>query len=493
LTFKSVIIAINLNTPLPRHFHSGRHSGESRVIYKGHNIPLHLLANDFFTSVVNLDTHVILMGVGALYLFVFFFWSFIWWLITAYYPGCLYGASDYIDALAFSTVTQMTIGYGNTGPDKCWAATWIIIIQSIIAVILEAVVLGVVFARISHPHQRSRSIFMSNKAVVSRRDGILKFMFRVADIRTTQVVEPKVKAFLYTWGQGRITAEGERIPVRVEPLEVDYIDGMLLLPLIIEHTIDERSPLCGHTHTSLVALSAELVVTFEGTTEMGNPFMARKSYIPEEIYWGHKFKNVVFRPEEGTTTSSSFYEVDLDDFHKVERQESLPNVHPLQLSRIVVNRAKRTVPYPLIGENTLVLSDVLCISPNEDGELVLYCRVGDTYPNQMLEITAKMFLYRWKEQELISPKSSAAASPPGGASSDQGQEKHERQRKAAPEGETFEQYQLECGYESGFDRLHLRLPTLLSHVIDADSPLAAWREPGGVEIDNMSEIVVVVR
>jgi hypothetical protein len=459
-------------------------------MYRGHNIPLHLLTKDFFTSVVNLDTHHMLIGVAVLYLSVFFFWSFFWWLITAYYPGCLYGSTNYVEALIFAVVTQMTIGYGNTGPEQCWAAAWLIILQSITAIILEAVVLGVVFARISHPHQRSRSIFMSNKAVVSRRDGILKFMFRVADIRTTQVVEPKVKAFLYTWGQGRITAEGERIPVRVEPLEVDYIDGMLLLPLIIEHTIDERSPLCGHTHTSLVALSAELVVTFEGTTEMGNPFMARRSYIPEEIYWGHLFKNVVLRPEEGTT---SLYEVNLDDFHKVERQESLPNVHPLQLSRIVVNRAKRTVPYPILGENTLVLSDVLCISPNEDGELVLYCRVGDTYPNQMLEITAKMFLYRWKQPE----KTTNSLAGGGGVSSEQGpnqqQQQQQQRNKAAPEGEAFEQYSLECGYETGVDRLHLRLPTLLTHVIDADSPLAAWREPGGVELDNMSEIVVVVR
>lgn len=27
-----------------------------------------------------------------------------------------------------------------------------------------------------------------------------------------QVIEPKLKAFLYTWGEGRVTAEGERIP-----------------------------------------------------------------------------------------------------------------------------------------------------------------------------------------------------------------------------------------------------------------------------------------
>lgn len=135
---------------------------------------------------------------------------------------------------------------------------------------MEAVVIGIVFAKISHPSQRARSIFLSKKAVIARRDGILKFMFRVADIRATQVVEPRIKVYLYTWGDGRLTAEGECIPVRVEPLQVDYIDGQLLLPLIIEHTVDERSPLCGHTHDSLVALNAEIVVTFEGTTEVGS-------------------------------------------------------------------------------------------------------------------------------------------------------------------------------------------------------------------------------
>ena len=29
---------------------------------------------------------------------------------------------------------------------------------------------------------------------------------------TGQVIEPRVRAFLYTWGEGRLTAEGERIP-----------------------------------------------------------------------------------------------------------------------------------------------------------------------------------------------------------------------------------------------------------------------------------------
>lgn len=149
---------------------------------------------DFFISVVQLPSWVILVLVAGVYTLVFLIWSLIWWLIVAFYPGCLYGASTYVESLAFATITQMTIGYGNTGPQACWVATWLIIVQSILAVVLEAVTLGIVFARISHPHQRARSIFISDKAVIARRDGILKFMFRVADIRATQVVEPKVKA-----------------------------------------------------------------------------------------------------------------------------------------------------------------------------------------------------------------------------------------------------------------------------------------------------------
>ena len=70
-----------------------------------------------------------------------------------------------------------------------------------------------------------------------------------------QVIAPRVKAYLYTWGEPRFTAEGDRIPAKTESLDIGYIDGMLLLPLVEEHNIDERSPLCGHTHESLMAVS----------------------------------------------------------------------------------------------------------------------------------------------------------------------------------------------------------------------------------------------
>lgn len=81
----------------------------------------------------------------------------------------------------------MRAGYGNSGPNNCATASVVLVVQTIFGLLLDAITIGVLFARISHPQQRARSIFMSETAVISRRDGILKLMFRIADIKTTQV------------------------------------------------------------------------------------------------------------------------------------------------------------------------------------------------------------------------------------------------------------------------------------------------------------------
>ncbi len=61
------------------------------------------------------------------------------------------------------------------------------VLQTLFGIILDALTLGILFSRISHPMQRSHSIFLSENAVMLRRDGILKFCFRCADIKITQV------------------------------------------------------------------------------------------------------------------------------------------------------------------------------------------------------------------------------------------------------------------------------------------------------------------
>lgn len=49
------------------------------------------------------------------------------------------------------------------------------------------------------------------------------------------------------------------------------------------------------------ALGAEVIVTFEGTSENGAQFMSRQSYLSSEIHWGYVFVDIVHHAKEGET------------------------------------------------------------------------------------------------------------------------------------------------------------------------------------------------
>lgn len=49
------------------------------------------------------------------------------------------------------------------------------------------------------------------------------------------------------------------------------------------------------------ALGAEIVVTFEGCSEGGDQFMARQSYLPDEIHWGFTFASIISKAPGSST------------------------------------------------------------------------------------------------------------------------------------------------------------------------------------------------
>ena len=65
-------------------------------------------------------------------------------------------------------------------------------------------------------------------------------------------------------------------------------------------------------------VNAEIVVTFEGTTEFGNPFMARQSYLMDEIMWGHQFTQIIHPPE----TDDTKCRIDFSRYHVVAHHRS---------------------------------------------------------------------------------------------------------------------------------------------------------------------------
>lgn len=65
-------------------------------------------------------------------------------------------------------------GYGARFPKDCTVSVLILSMQCLTQLLLEASCVGLVFARLSHPKSRGRSIFISESSVISRRDGALK-------------------------------------------------------------------------------------------------------------------------------------------------------------------------------------------------------------------------------------------------------------------------------------------------------------------------------
>ena len=55
--------------------------------------------------------------------------------------------------------------------------------QSIVGVIIQAGMAGIIFAKFTVPRNRGQTIVFSKNAVISLRNGALHLMFRITDLR----------------------------------------------------------------------------------------------------------------------------------------------------------------------------------------------------------------------------------------------------------------------------------------------------------------------
>ena len=99
---------------------------------------------------------------------------------------CFTEMGSFLAAYMFSLETQQTIGYGSPGitPD-CPDAIAHLISHTLIGIILSAIFSGLFLAKFSKVGKGNSSIRFSRRAVISQRNGVLYFIFRIAD---TQVL-----------------------------------------------------------------------------------------------------------------------------------------------------------------------------------------------------------------------------------------------------------------------------------------------------------------
>ncbi|XP_043937003.1 G protein-activated inward rectifier potassium channel 4 [Protopterus annectens] len=182
---------------------------------------------------------------------------------------CFINVDDFTSALLFSLESQRTIGYGSRLVTAyCSEGVILLMIQSIIGSVIDALMVGCMFVKISRPKKRAQTLIFSKNCVISHRDEKLCLMFRIGDLRDSHMVDAKIRAKLI---KSRQTKEGEFIPLEQSEINLGYDNGedrlFLVEPQIICHVINEHSPFWEMTPESLKREQFEIIVILEGIVE----------------------------------------------------------------------------------------------------------------------------------------------------------------------------------------------------------------------------------
>lgn len=261
------------------------------------------------------------------YLFHLFFFLDFHSPADSRWQPCVLNIYSFTSCFLFSIETQHTIGYGvRTTTEECPEAVFVMCFQSIYGVFMQAFMVGIVFAKMTRPKQRTQTLLFSKFAVICQRDSFLTLLFRVGDIRKSHIIGANIRAQLIRSYQ---TKEGEINPQHVTELQIGTdgceSDLFFIWPMVVSHRIDETSPFYNMSASDLLQEKFEIVVILEGTIEStGQTTQARSSYLsPIEILWGHRFLPVTCY-----NTDRQGYDIDYSKFN-----ETMPVDTPLCSAR----------------------------------------------------------------------------------------------------------------------------------------------------------------
>uniref|UniRef100_H3CY87 Potassium inwardly rectifying channel subfamily J member 5 n=1 Tax=Tetraodon nigroviridis TaxID=99883 RepID=H3CY87_TETNG len=189
--------------------------------------------SDLFTTLVDLRWRFSLLIFTLVYVVNWLFFGFLWWLIALIrgdlvhaddegWTPCVENLNSFVSAFLFSIETETTIGYGyRVITEKCPEGIILLLVQAILGSIVNAMMVGCMFVKISQPKNRAETLMFSHKAVISINIG-------------------------FDTGDDRL---------------------FLVSPLIISHEINEKSPFWEMSLAQMEKEEFEIVVILEGMVE----------------------------------------------------------------------------------------------------------------------------------------------------------------------------------------------------------------------------------
>lgn len=223
--------------------------------------------------------------------------------------GGIENAHSFGDTYFFSVETMATIGYGKLSPITLFS-NLLMSVEALTGMLGIAVVTGLIFAKFSRPTARVR---FSHQAVITQRDGVPSLMFRMANVRSNQIVEAQLHV---VFSRMERTLEGEEVR-RFQDIHLTRNrNAIFVYSWVAVHQIVPGSPLYGETPESLAASNAWLLVALTGLDEtFSQTVHARKYYGNQEIVWGARLTDVMLHNPEGGFSL---------DFSKFDAIESAP-------------------------------------------------------------------------------------------------------------------------------------------------------------------------
>jgi inward rectifier potassium channel len=197
---------------------------------------------------------------------------------------------SFADAFFFSVQTLGTIGYGYMYPQSS-SAQLAMSIESIAALMVAAVITGLVFAKFSVPRAR---LEFAHAACVHNYEGKRTLALRLANTRGNYIIEARVNVTL------------SRLETTVEGVPFYKLYDLRLLrdrsPALgrswqVMHPIDDHSPLHGADAESLGRQEAELIVSVTGIDGTSSQTVhGRHTYDGAQLKFGFRFADML-RPK----------------------------------------------------------------------------------------------------------------------------------------------------------------------------------------------------
>jgi len=215
-----------------------------RVASKDGNEVRRLYLYDKFHTLMDAGSNWIhLLIYSLIYAFFFVIFALVYLLIS---DKCGLGLEGhFVRAYYLSLETMVTIGYGVPDPyfNSCWEGTILITVQSLLHFLLDAVIIGCIFIRLTRPQSRARTIVFSDKAVMKVINGAVHFEFQVCELKSHDLVEAHVRCYAVRHGR-RENKQTRILPMRLQQPN-DDMGAMiwLMFPNQIIHRVDGWSPL----------------------------------------------------------------------------------------------------------------------------------------------------------------------------------------------------------------------------------------------------------